>query len=171
MHTGTIYWDVEKNKRLRILKEGGKRNIINVSEYNPCINLEDIKKNVLQSLADKFGPAYQLPITDDLEDLIEFYHSYKHIYNTSKTYTIIINENYDFGNTQFYVDMMRNRISKIDVYMQGEDYDVIENIHQCFDGLIIDDVTFRNRMFDVENKYKDDFEKLYRRIKRETYQI
>jgi len=172
MHSVTLYWDCDKSKRSRLLKEkNSKKPITNITDYNPIINYMDIKRRVLQSLADRYGAVYQLTIPEDIEDLVEHYHSYKHIYRTDTRYTILIHDDFEFGQAQFYVDMIRNKIIKIDAYLPEGNEESYEIIHAVFDGLKVDEIYFNKKLENVKPEIKNDLIKLYQAIKKESYNL
>ncbi|HPW53563.1 MAG TPA: hypothetical protein PLI19_05195 [Erysipelotrichaceae bacterium] len=170
MHAGSLYWSCDKSKRARLLKDpASKRDIINIVDYDPLIRYIDIKENILQALADLYGDVYQMSVTDDLLDYMELYHSYKYVYNTNSKYTIRISDYYDFGQAQIYVDLLRNRILQVDVYLPQENIEVIELIIETFSDLIVNEVQFNQRLKKVDEKYHHDFIKLFKKIKKDSY--
>lgn len=172
MHCITLYWDADKSKRSRLLKEkNSKKPITNVTDYNPIVTYMDIKRRVLQSLADRYGAVYQLTIPEDIEDLVEHYHSYKHVYRTDTRYTILVHDDYEFGTAQFYIDMIKNKVIKIDAYLpEGRD-DLYDAVHSVFDGLKIDEIYFNKRLETVNPEWKNDFVRIYKSIKKESYNL
>lgn len=172
MHCGSLYWDCDKSRRGRVLKDASsKHGLGNVTDFNPLINMSQINHSVLQSLADRYGPVYQLSITDSFEQQIEKHHSYGYIYQTDRPYTLIINEQFDNGHIQLYIDMLKNRIEHIDAYMDREDILFMDILHRVFEGLVIDDVSFRKRSHGIDEKYTGDLNRIYVQIKKESYRI
>lgn len=173
LQAGSIYWDCDKGRRARLLKDNTSKNdIINITEQNPLIYYYDLKKAILQSLADKYGHIYRIAQEKDLEDSIDKYRSYKYIYQTDKPYTIIVKGNCEFGMTQMYCDMLRRQIISLDIYLPNDqNQKVSEIIRHCFNDLLIDDVLFRKRLAEVEEKYHNDLKKLYSAVKKECYRI
>lgn len=172
MHCITLYWDCDKSKRSRLLKSKNTKNpITNITDYHPMIGFTDIKHRVLQSLADRYGAVYQLTIPEDIEDLIEHYHSYKHIYRTDTRYTILISDEYQFGKAQFYIDMIKNRIIKIDAILQEGNEEIYDLIHQVFDHLIIDELYFNKNCDHIDPSLKNDFYRLFQSIKKDSYHL
>ncbi len=172
MHAGVIYWDCDKSKRARLLKDGkSKKNIGNITDTDPLINLPQLKNHILQCLADQYGPVFQLSILENFEDLVEYYHSYKYIYDTDNNYSLKISDQYENGQLQLYVDMNKNKIIHVDVYAQSEDVQLQEVVQYVFDNLLIDDVVFRRRANRCHSRYRNDLNKIYQRIKKDSYRI
>ena len=172
MHAGTLYWDADKSRRGRLLNDKNRKlGLANITDFNPVINLSEISRRILQCLADRYGPVYQLSITDNFEELVESYHNLGFIYQSDRQYTLIINDQYECGHVQLYVDMYKNCIDRIDVYMDEGDPQFQTVLHRVFDGLIIDDVSFRRRLFEAENMYENDMTRIYVYIKKESYRI
>lgn len=172
IHSGTIYWDADKAKRGRLIRDDrAKSNIANITDFNQLVSLNDISKKVLQSLADRYGPVYQLSITDNFEELVEKYRSLQYIYQTDKKYTLILNDHFENGHMVLYVDMLRNYIMKIDVYMDNEDFMFIDSLQRVLAGMVVDDATFKRRIFHVDEQYGKDIIKIYELIKKESYNI
>ncbi|MGI6607768.1 MAG: lipoyl protein ligase domain-containing protein [Erysipelotrichaceae bacterium] len=170
MYSGSLYWSCDKSKRARLLKDPlNKKGIINIVDYDPFIRYIDVKENILQSLADLYGDVYQMSITDDLLDYLEHYQSYRYVYDADSRYTIRISDNYDFGQAQIYVDLFRNRILKIDVYLPEEDVEVIDLIMNTFNELVLDELQFIQKLRRIDKKYHDDFTKLFEKIKKDSY--
>lgn len=169
LQIGSVYWDCDKSKRARLLKDPNLRNdIINITESNPLIYYSELKKKILQSLADKYGQIYRIAQEKDVEELVEKYNSFKYIYQTDKPYTLIIKEECSSGTVQLYCDMLKRQIKHVDIYSPNE---LNQPIYQCFDKLLIDDVLFRKRLTNIEEKYYDDLKKIYQKIKKECYRI
>ncbi len=170
MHAGSLYWSCDKSKRARMLKDPtSKRDIINIVDSDPFIRYVDIKENILQSLADLYGDVYQMTVTDDLLDYMESYHSYQYIFNTNSKYTIRISDSYDFGQAQIYVDLFRNRILQVDVYLPQENIELNDLIVEVFNDLAVNEIQFRQRLKKIDEKYHRDFIKLFRKIKKDSY--
>ncbi len=167
LQVGSIYWDCDKFKRARLINE--RNDIINITESNPLIYYSDLKKSILQSLADKYGQIYRIAQEKDIEDRMEKYHNYKYIYQTDKPYTLIIKENCGFGSVQIYCEMLKRQILHLDIYTDDEKFTSI--IEQCLNNLLIDDVLFRKRLSMTEKEYYDDLKKIYQAIKKECYRI
>jgi len=170
MHTGSLYWDCDKKKRTRLLKEHkNKVGVGNITDEYPLIRAIDLEKKILQSLADRFGAVYRLAINDVLFESVEYFHSYKYIYKPEQKYNLLITNNFEIGKLQIYVDMLDKHIEKVDVYMDEENYDFVEFVKYVFKDLLLDDVLFNQRLDKVEEKYKDDIIKIYKSIKKEGY--
>ncbi len=172
IHFGSIYWDCDKGKRTRLLKD--KKNassIINLTDYDPCITYPQIKKRLLQALADKYGPVYLLTIPEDLERYVEHYRSLKYIYDTDHNYTISLSDNYEFGKLQIYVELLKNKINKVDVYLDEDKQEVKDLIEKIFTGLVVDDNLFDKKLRMNSSEHDGDFIKLYESIKRDSYNI
>lgn len=170
MHAGSLYWSCDKSKRARLLKDQtSKRDIINIVDCDPLVRYVDVKENILQSLANLYGDVFQMTIIDDLLDYVEHYHSYKFIYDTDNKYTIRISDSYDFGPAQIYVDLYRNKILKVNLFLPQENVEVSDLIVDTFNDLVVDELQFNQRLRKVDEKYHQDFIKLFNKIKKESY--
>ncbi len=170
MHAGSLYWSTDKSKRARLLKDPKiKKDIINIVDYAPFVRYVDVKENILQSLANIYGDVYQMSVTDDLLEQMEVYHSYQYIYNTNNKYTIRISDSYDFGQAQIYVDLYRNKILQLNIYLPQENVELSELIAQIFDDLVVDELQFKQRLKRIDEKYHHDFTKIFKRIKKDGY--
>lgn len=170
MHAGSLYWSCDKSKRARLLKDPTiKKDIINVVDYDPFIRYIDVKESILQSLANLYGDVYQMSVTDDLLEYMELYRSYQFIYNTDSKYTIRISDNYDFGQAQIYVDLYRNRILQVNIYLPQENIEINDLIAEVFNDLVVDGLQFKQRIKKIDEKYHHDFIKLFKKIKKDSY--
>ena len=172
LHTGSIYWDCDKIKRAKLLKEKISRNeIINITEENPLIYYSEVKKQILQSIADKYGKIFRIALEEDLMEQVESFRSYQYIYQPEKPYTIIVKEDCDFSSVVIYCDMIKRQILHMDIYLEKENLAIKQLIWQVFEKMIIDDVIFKKRIKDVDSKYQSSLLKIYMAIKKESYRI
>lgn len=169
---GSVYWDCDKAKRARLIKDTYlKSNIMNITEVNPLIYYSELKKQILQEMCDKYGTIYRVAIEKDLLDSVEEKRSYKYIYQPEKPYTIIVKEDCDFGQVSIYCDMVKRQILHMDVYLQKEDLFIKQLIWQVFEKMVIDDVIFKKRIKNVDKQYQGSLQKIYMGIKKECYRI
>ncbi|MBO4218836.1 MAG: hypothetical protein IKX74_03760 [Erysipelotrichaceae bacterium] len=172
-HSGTIYWDADKSKRSRLVRdEKAKTGLGNITDVSPLISMDMLTRKILQSLADRYGPVYQLSIAEDLEELTDRFRSLRYIYQTDRPYTLILNDTYDAGHLVIYVDMLRRSITSISVYSDTtDDVQFSETLNEVFDGLRIDDVLFRRRLSQADDRYRNDITRIYETIRRESYSL
>ncbi|MBQ6655543.1 MAG: hypothetical protein IJM79_08505 [Erysipelotrichaceae bacterium] len=173
LHSGTIYWDADKAKRGRLIRdEKSKSKLANITDTNPLISLNDLTRRILQSLADRYGPVYQLSVSENLEESIDLFRSTRYIYQTERPYTLILNDTYDVGHMVIYVDMIRKTVTDVSVYSdKDDDYQFRETLTAVFKDLQIDDVLFRKRSAEVEEKYRSDINRIYETIRKECYNV
>jgi len=60
---------------------------------------------------------------------------------------------------------------KIDVYMDNEDFMFIDSLQRVLGGMVVDDATFKRRIFHIDEQYGKDIIKIYELIKKESYNI
>lgn len=156
LHHGTIMWNVDRTKIPHYLNVSGRKiqargvdsvqsRTANLTDFRPDLTLEQLKDAILKAAAEIYGPLEELPVNEDLSDLIEHYHSWCYLYGTISTYTVMIHDYYSFGELQMYVDMDNDRISKLDIYTDALDTEITERIRQLFEGLVLNDAAFRQR--------------------------
>ncbi len=180
LHHGTIMLNVDKKLMNKYLNVSDKKirakgydsvysRVANITDFNKDITMKKLQDAVLQTVANNYGPLYEMAMPQNLDDIIEKYHSYKYIYNTVGEYTVIVHDYYSFGEVQMYVDIINGSIDHVDLFTDALDDELTDKIHQVFDGLHIDDVSFRNRMARIEKEYQQDFAKMYLAVKKYSY--
>ena len=172
-HSGTIYWDADKSKRSRLIREEkAKGGLANITDNNPLVSMDSLTRKILQSLADRYGPVYQLSIAEDLEELTDQFRSLKYVYQTDRPYTLIINDTFDAGHMVIYVDMLRKNIISTSVYSDNEENEEFrDSLTAALNNLRVDDVLFRRRISQVNEKYRSDITRIYETIRRDSYSL
>ena len=172
-HSGTIYWDADKSKRSRLIRdEKAKGALANITDTSPLVSMDSLTRKILQSLADRYGPVYQLSVGEDLDDLADQFRSLRYIYQIDRPYTLIINDTFDAGHMVIYVDMLRRNITSVSVYSDSEDNDRFrDSLMAALNGLRVDDVLFRRRISQVEERYRNDITRIYETVRKDSYSL
>lgn len=147
----------------------------NITTYNPTITIDKLKKTLIQV----FEELYQLPLqhilpSNDLNELIEKYHSYNYIYNKIPDYTLVINECLSFGEVELYVKIVNDYIMNIEIYTDAIPLAFIERLKQNLNMTYIDDVAFTARLtqFPKEDQvYLADIKKILELIKEKNNEL
>ena len=177
MHHGTILWNVDKKKAARYLNPSDRKiqakgvesvssRIGNLTEFIPEIKLEHVESALLTAVSQTYGQLYDLPVTADLSDLIEHYHSYRYLYNTINEYTVMIHDYYSFGEMQMYADFENGKIRHTDIYTDAMDPEFKDQLVRLFEGLVPDDAEFRRRHYEIFGKpVTEDAERIFEALK------
>ena len=177
LHHGTVMVNVNKKLMERYLSVSDRKikahgvdsvrsRTANLIDYLPDVTMEKLEKAILQTVSNNYGPLYEMSVPSGFDDVIEKYHSYKYIYNTIGEYTVIVNDYCSFGEVQMYVDIRDNTISKLDIFTDALSQQTEELLRKVFEGLHVDDVSFRNRLSTVDRGQQQDLIRLYLQIRK-----
>ena len=181
LHHGTILWNADKNKAQKYLNTSARKiqakgvdsvssRIANLTDFIPELKLEHVKNALISSFTAEYGQLYEMPVTSDLTDLIEHYHSYRYLYNTINEYTIVIHDFYSFGELQMYADFENGKIRHTDIYTDALDIEFKDRLTRLFEGLSLDDAEFRRRHFEVFGfEVTEDAAKMFEALKQYKY--
>ena len=181
LHHGTIMWKVNKDKVGRYLNVSDKKiqakgvdsvrsRVANLTDFKPEVTLGQLQKALVEAVRENYGKVVSIPVPTVSEDLLEHYHSYKYLYNSLASYTIIVHDYYGFGEAQFYFDVERGTVTSIDVFTDAMDPDFTVKVKALFKGMHIDDVTFRHRLNKmIDKEYHQDLGKVYMELKKKIF--
>lgn len=180
MHQGTIYFDVNNEKRAQYLSFDNyviktahhqlSRNIANLKNWRPDLTFENLQNQLLQNMANEFGNVYELKMPEDYLGLVDNFYSYEYIYLKQSTYTLIVHDVFSVGEMEIYLDVERNKVLNVDIYSQNISPEIINNIKVIFVSLYIDDVYYRQKLFKLADaSLYDDLNRIYKMLKKYSF--
>ena len=160
VHHGTLLYNTDMKMMSRYLNvspvkiqakgvDSIRSRVANLVDFDFDLTLDQLKRALSSAFAAEYGPVTKISEPDDLDDLIEHYHSYKYLYNRISRYSLIVHDYFSFGEAQLYFDVQNNKILKADIYTDALDVDLADKIKAVFNDLPIDQNIFVQRMAEM----------------------
>lgn len=180
LHHGTLMYNVDMRMLDCYLKvadekikakgvDSVRQRVANLKDFDPDLTMDQLQRGLRLAFQQEYGPAEELPINMDLDDLIEHFHSYKYLYNKNSGCTMLIHDYYDFGETQFYFDLKDNLIQKVDVFSDALDVELVLQLKELFAKLPLDDQIFAKRLAKLNRpELTKSLNTIYRKVKKQA---
>ena len=176
---GTLLYDVDVKRMARYLNvapdkiqakgvDSVRSRVANIVDFDPELTLPQLRQALKRQARQAYGPLKAMTEPDDLDDLLEQFHSYKYLYNRNSGYALIVHDYYSFGEAQLYFDIDRRTIRHVDIYTDALDVEMTDRLKAVFQGLRIDDKDFAARVAKLDQpELTADLAAIYRKVKRQ----
>ena len=149
-HHGTILINADKEKLQRYLTppkaklqtkgvKSVKSRVINLSEINPALTVEDMKEYMLSA----FEKVYALPIeefkisdTEEIITLTKKYSAWEYLYAPSLPFTFSCDGNFPWGNIEIQLDVKNGIIQSAQIFTDAMEHTLSDMLKEVFSGCI-----------------------------------
>ncbi|MBR0138225.1 MAG: hypothetical protein IJM15_07430 [Erysipelotrichaceae bacterium] len=177
MHQGSIYVDVDLERRERLLRfdddmiktpyHNVVKDVGNLTQFEKDLTMAKLREALLQQYANEFGNVYEMEMPDKYMGLIDNFYSYDYIFLRESRFTLIVHDIFAEGQAELYLDVDHNRVVSIDVYGRDIAQETITSFKKVFTSMLIDDVTYRQRLFRYARPAMfEDMNKVYMQLRK-----